>query len=736
MDPNHESHDGRHTYDGLISSWKANQGRIQRGGTCNRNYVEYIFDPPQQYRDQSKDIHSDLRHDILHRTNMDTTNRQMASSFSSAYNVLSFLAEGEGINPPSNGFRLAKKQINIGNEATTELHPSCSVSSGTADLSSSSSPSLNETDDTVMLSSQTPSPLISSSSPSSFTNATDQRKNRLVYTYLPTLAKKKLKLPSSNRSRAYNVNFSHNGQYCVGSWQGDQIKVYNVYDSFRTIASFAAQDVAWTVTATEFSPNDNYFGYSTLHNILYLAKLDTLSNMDNEANDDEVPPNNISSSSRSSSTNVSSSPSTVLRSSPRGSSNSNTMMMNNEFGITSHIALDLAKTVDGKLSTSALLGRNRRRYMDDGFGIFSFKFSAGGTEIVSGCNDGNLRIFNIESNIVTDIINAHDDDINSVCFLGTGEQSDIVISGADWGRSGTPLKMWDRRLLKSNSPIGTYSGHRCGITNVSARNDGIHFLSVGKDQVVKIWDIRKQNQYITDNEHINKGTVTSDTATATTTTTTANTFPSSSSSVTPLTKAYAKPIKPFEFDYRFQEFPGWGTRQTNVWDVSVMSMFGLKVSQSLIRAKFSPMETTGGRYIASGSACGTVYIWDILTSEVVRCLEPSWVNDVVRDVAWHPTIPTMLVSTSFSGELSVWNFHRQGKRLQSYYAKGLRKFGQLIRRVQYKKRKYFSTSPDLESQKYIRRNIKEDDFDTTSCSTCSDHDPDNSDGNDSIGSFY
>ena len=42
-----------------------------------------------------------------------------------------------------------------------------------------------------------------------------------------------------------------------------------------------------------------------------------------------------------------------------------------------------------------------------------------------------------------------------------------------------------------------------------------------------------------------------------------------------------------------------------------MSYRGHKVLQTLIRAYFSPAETTGQRYIYSGSDCGSVFVWGV-----------------------------------------------------------------------------------------------------------------------------
>ena len=50
----------------------------------------------------------------------------------------------------------------------------------------------------------------------------------------------------------------------------------------------------------------------------------------------------------------------------------------------------------------------------------------------------------------------------------------------------------DRRSLgSSQKPSGVLIGHTEGITNVSAKGDGRYIISNGKDQALRLWDLRK-----------------------------------------------------------------------------------------------------------------------------------------------------------------------------------------------------------------------------------------------------
>lgn len=63
-------------------------------------------------------------------------------------------------------------------------------------------------------------------------------------------------------------------------------------------------------------------------------------------------------------------------------------------------------------------------------------------------------------------INAHNNDVNSLCFADD-VSTHIFYSGSDDGL----CKIWDRRILSNNSnkPVGVLAGHTDGITFISSR---------------------------------------------------------------------------------------------------------------------------------------------------------------------------------------------------------------------------------------------------------------------------
>ncbi|EJC98714.1 WD40 repeat-like protein [Fomitiporia mediterranea MF3/22] len=249
--------------------------------------------------------------------------------------------------------------------------------------------------------------------------------------------------------------------------------------------------------------------------------------------------------------------------------------------------------------------------------IWSCRFSADGNEVIAG-GGGKIFVYDLLADRRTVKISAHFDDVNSCCWADQG--SNVLVSASD----DTFIKVWDRRSLGSSTrPSGVLIGHTEGITNVSAKGDGRYVISNGKDQALRLWDLRK----MTPNSEYNK-------------------------------------VKDTHyglegFDYRYVENDRPQRRPAHPKDCSIMTYRGHSVLRTLIRCHFSPAETTGGRYIYSGSFDGRIHVWS-LDGRVVQILDRSETlplsfdysgpelppkhsgSPCVRDVTWHSREPVML----------------------------------------------------------------------------------------------
>ena len=182
---------------------------------------------------------------------------------------------------------------------------------------------------------------------------------------------------------------------------------------------------------------------------------------------------------------------------------------------------------------------------------------------------------------------------------------------------------------------GVFMGHTEGLTYVDSKGDGRYVLSNGKDQTMKLWDLRKMMPTERASE-INPSKYTTD------------------------------------FDYRFMTFAE-DDYTAHPYDCSLVTFRGHKVLKTLIRCHFSPSGSTNSRYLYSGSEDGNVYIYNLdatlagkvdvngatLNSrprgqnsyhapyEREDISRGSW-KTCVRDASWHPNAPIIAgASTSF-----------------------------------------------------------------------------------------
>lgn len=246
------------------------------------------------------------------------------------------------------------------------------------------------------------------------------------------------------------------------------------------------------------------------------------------------------------------------------------------------------------------------------FAVFSLQFSGDNREILCGANDGDLYIYDRSLQKRTSRIDAHQDDVNAIRFADKSSQ--ILYSGGDDGL----INVWDRRMLQENNSqkVGCFAGHVDGITFIDSKEDSRYLLSNSKDQTIKIWDMRKFSSVEAQD-------------------------------------AVKRVVSRQVWDYRWQLVPRSQKRRkkTVLGDTSIKTYQGHVVTRTLIRARFSPLHSTGQRYIYSGSSDGRVVIYDIITGEIVS--KSSQHQECVRDVTWHPYQP-MIVSSSWDKRFKVW----------------------------------------------------------------------------------
>ena len=312
-------------------------------------------------------------------------------------------------------------------------------------------------------------------------------------------------------SRAYSGQFSDDGNFFFSCTQNFKVRMYDTSNPYEW-KYYKAVDYPfgqWTITDATLSPDNRSLAYSSIRHVVCLAPTDPSDHSE-------------------------------------------------------HTLLDLTNFAPGSGASRAGFGYMGR----NGFGIWSLRFSGDGREIVAGTSDHSVVVYDVErKQSVLKLLN-HDDDVNAVCF-GDKSSPHILYSGSD----DQTLRVWDRRSMSDGREAGVFVGHTEGLTYVDSKGDGRYVLSNGKDQMMKLWDLRKMVS-----PHDFNG----------------------------------MNIRPYttNFDYRFTPYDE-SDYVPNPNDCSVVTFRGHSVLKTLIRCHFSPPGSSNSRYVYSGSEDGKVWIWNI-----------------------------------------------------------------------------------------------------------------------------
>lgn len=372
-------------------------------------------------------------------------------------------------------------------------------------------------------------------------------------------------------SRAYSGQFSDDGNFFFSCTQNFKVRMYDTSNPYEW-QYYKTVDFPfgqWTITDATLSPDNRWLAYSSIRHTVCLASTDPLDTSDYTLLDF---------------TNFAPG---VSRHSSRG-----------HFGYRGH----------------------------NSFGVWSLRFSGDGREIVAGTSDHSVVVYDLETRQSTVRLSNHDDDVNAVCF-GDKSSPHILYSGSD----DQTLRVWDRRSMADGREAGVFVGHTEGLTYVDSKGDGRYVLSNGKDQMMKLWDLRKMMSP-SDFANVNLHEYTSN------------------------------------FDYRFSPYDE-DEYTPNPHDCSVVTFRGHSVLKTLIRCHFSPPTSSNSRYVYSGSEDGKVYVWNLdgsrkATIDVMAATKgtrprhsareemfmyempgggrggDTW-KTCVRDASWCPTAPVL-----------------------------------------------------------------------------------------------
>ena len=127
----------------------------------------------------------------------------------------------------------------------------------------------------------------------------------------------------------------------------------------------------------------------------------------------------------------------------------------------------------------------RQRLLRGSFGN-SVGFSPDGKRLVSGGNDGSVRLWDAEEGSEILVLKGHEDWVRSVGFSPDGKR---LVSGGDDGT----VRLWD---AEDGSEILVLKGHEREVQSVGFSPDGKRLVSGGSDGTVRLWDVEDGSEIL------------------------------------------------------------------------------------------------------------------------------------------------------------------------------------------------------------------------------------------------
>lgn len=135
----------------------------------------------------------------------------------------------------------------------------------------------------------------------------------------------------------------------------------------------------------------------------------------------------------------------------------------------------------------ALTGQEVHTLQGHAGSVNSVKFSPDGTRILSGSEDGTMRMWDVNACQFVYIAKANTSRVHSVVFSPDGM---LIASGAD----DRTVRVWDA-IVRLDPP--TIKGHTGWVSHVAFSVDGNRIVSGSEDGTVKVWDTRTGLQILT-----------------------------------------------------------------------------------------------------------------------------------------------------------------------------------------------------------------------------------------------
>ncbi|KAF9175043.1 hypothetical protein BGX20_008600 [Mortierella sp. AD010] len=110
-------------------------------------------------------------------------------------------------------------------------------------------------------------------------------------------------------------------------------------------------------------------------------------------------------------------------------------------------------------------------------------YSPKGDLIASGSLDSTVRLWDVETGDCISILEGHDSDVIAISYSPKGDR---IASGSD----DMTVRQWD---IKTSSCVHVLRGHRGGIINIVYSPEGDQIASSSEDGTVRLWDVETGN---------------------------------------------------------------------------------------------------------------------------------------------------------------------------------------------------------------------------------------------------